>query len=367
MDPRPSHVEDSSIPAGQQSVHSETLGTSSSTALPCPTNLNFERTSINLYAPSGPSGGTSARQSTSGSISTSNIGTPISRAEEMPIGSSWPGVDWNIDLDQSSLFANHGKDQNEGDGGLVQADLDGWITSDGMDFDSAVALALITAPQTSSAGQGNISYLHQQQLMDEPDGLTPFFPTIEQRHQASKVYIADTAELIIPQFRHFFHHASPALLVTPKPVADNLFLHHFSHLVFGAPAGQSVAHDAFRYALLSLSSLDLGIRLDKALDPVSDNVMYDISNEQRGQAQLLLKACIATDIPKSDYSAADLVFATVVALCQRDVSLSETLVGTDIIAARRVSRLGGAITNGTRDHQQSWRSWSVYQYASDRR
>jgi hypothetical protein len=156
-------------------------------------------------------------------------------------------------------------------------------------------------------------------------------------------------------------------LVTPKPVADNPFLQHFSHLVLGAPAGQSVAHDAFRYALLSLSSLDLGIRLDEGSDPVSDNAMYDISHEQRGQAQLLLKACIASDIPKSDYSAADLVFATVVALCQRDVSPSETLVSTDIIAAGRVSRLGGATTNGTRDHQQLWGSWSVYQYASDRR
>jgi len=49
--------------------------------------------------------------------------------------------------------------------------------------------------------------------------------------------------------------------------------------------------------------------------------MYDISNEQRDQAQLLLKACIASDIPKGDHSAADLVFATVVALCQRDVSI----------------------------------------------
>jgi hypothetical protein len=107
----------------------------------------------------------------------------------MPIGSSWAGLDWNIDLGQSSLFGNQGKDQYEGNDGLVQADLDGWITSNGMDFDSAVALALITAPQTSSAGQGNLSYLHQQNLMDEPDGLTPFFPTIEQRHQASKVYI----------------------------------------------------------------------------------------------------------------------------------------------------------------------------------
>jgi hypothetical protein len=107
----------------------------------------------------------------------------------MPIGSSWAGVDWNIDLGQSSLFVNQGKDQYEENDGLVPADLDGWITSNGMDFDSAVALALITAPQTSSAGQGNLSYLHQQNLMDEPDGLTPFFPTIEQRHQASKVYI----------------------------------------------------------------------------------------------------------------------------------------------------------------------------------
>jgi hypothetical protein len=346
-------------------VISETLGTSSSTAWPQLTTL--DRPAINPYTSGGLSGVNSARQSTSGSISTSNIDTPISRAEEMPIGSSWPGVDWNIDLDQSSLFANHGNDQDEGNGGLVQADFDGWITSNGMDFDSAVALALITAPQTSSAGQGNISYLHQQQLMDEPDGLTPFFPTIERRHQASKVYIADTAELIIPQFRHFFHHASHALLVTSKLVADNPFLHHFSHLVFGAPAGQSVAHDAFRYALLSLSSLDLGIRLDKASDPMSDNVMYDISNEQRGQAQLLLKACIASDIPKSDHSAADLVFATVVALCQRDVSQSEMLTSTDFVAIGRVSRLGGAITDGTRDHQQLWRSWSVYQYASDRR
>jgi hypothetical protein len=185
--PRPSHVEDSSIPAGQQSVHSETLGTSSSTASPYPTTL--DRPSINTYVLNGPSGATSTRQSTSRSISTSNIDTPISRPEDMPIGSSWAGVNWNIDLGQSSLFGNQGKDQYEGNDGLVQADLDGWITSNGMDFDSAVALALITAPQTSSAGQGNISYLHQQQLMDEPDGLTPFFPTIEQRHQASKVYM----------------------------------------------------------------------------------------------------------------------------------------------------------------------------------
>jgi hypothetical protein len=155
--------------------------------------------------------------------------------------------------------------------------------------------------------------------------------------------------------------------VSPKPVTDNPFLQHFSHLVFGAPAGQSVAHDAFRHALLSLSSLDLGTRLDKASDLVSDNVMYDISHEQRSQAQLLLKACIASDIPKSDHSAADLVFATVVALCQRDVSQSEMLTSTEIIAAGRVSRLGGAITDGTRDYQQLWGTWPVYQYASDRR
>jgi hypothetical protein len=107
----------------------------------------------------------------------------------VPIGSSWAGIDWNIDLGQSSLFSNQGKDQNEANDSLVQADLDGWITSNGMDFDSAVALALTTAPQTFSAGQGNLSYLLQQQLMDESDGLTPFFPTIEERHQASKVYI----------------------------------------------------------------------------------------------------------------------------------------------------------------------------------
>jgi hypothetical protein len=107
--------------------------------------------------------------------------------------------------------------------------------------------------------------------------------------------------------------------------------------------------------------------LDKASDLVSDNVMYDISHEQRSQAQLLLKACIASDIPKSDHSAADLVFATVVALCQRDVSQSEMLTSTEIIAAGRVSRLGGAITDGTRDYQQLWGTWPVYQYASDRR
>jgi hypothetical protein len=125
----------------------------------------------------------------------------------VPIGSGWASVDWNIDLGQSSLFGNQGKDQYGGNDGLVQADLDGWITSNGMDFDSAVALALTTAPQAFSAGQGSFSYLHQQQLMNQPDGLTPIFPTIEQRHQASQVYIAimfanprsfDTFSIMLP-------------------------------------------------------------------------------------------------------------------------------------------------------------------------
>lgn len=48
--------------------------------------------------------------------------------------------------------------------------------------------------------------------------------------------------------------------------------------------------------------------------------MYDISNEQRAQAQMLLTACIASNIPHGDHNATDLVLATVVALCIRDVS-----------------------------------------------
>jgi hypothetical protein len=167
----------------------------------------LDRPAIDPYAPSGPSRINSTRQSTSGSISTSNIDTPISRAEDVPNESSWAGVDWNIDLGESSIFGNQGKDQYEGNDGLVQADLDGWITSNGMDFDSAVALALTTAPQTFSAGQGSLSYSHQQRLMNQPDGLSTFFPTIEQRHQASQGCIAvmlansrsfDTFSIMLP-------------------------------------------------------------------------------------------------------------------------------------------------------------------------
>lgn len=161
------------------------------------------------------------------------------------------------------------------------------------------------------------SYLYQLQVLDQPDQLAQFFPSLEQRHQVRNPML----QRLIEQYRHFFHQTSRSLLVVPTTHAANPFLCHFSHLAFGAPAGQSIAHDAFRFALLSLASVDFGIKMDQS--SVGDNAMYAMSDEQRSESFKRLRACSVAGIFKEEPNDVDLGMATVVALNIRDVSIRQ--------------------------------------------
>jgi hypothetical protein len=161
------------------------------------------------------------------------------------------------------------------------------------------------------------SYLYQLQVLEQPDQLAQFFPSLEQRHQVSSCLFIVT----YVQFRHFFHKTSESLLVVPTSQSTNPFLCHFSHLALGAPAGQSIAHDAFRLALLSLASVDFGIKMDQSGPSMGDNAMYATSDEQRSESFKRLRACSVAGIFKEDPNDVDLGIATVVALNIRDVSL----------------------------------------------
>jgi hypothetical protein len=141
--------------------------------------------------------------------------------------------------------------------------------------------------------------------------VTKYVPTTPSRR--------DQLTLIIPQFRHFFYQTSQSLLTAPTPHAANPCLCHFSHLALGAPSGTSITHDAFRFALLSLASLDIGIKMNQAVPGMTDNAMYGISDEQRAESQKRLVACNISGIIKDDPNDADLAIATVVALSIRDV------------------------------------------------
>lgn len=108
---------------------------------------------------------------------------PNSRADIGTTGSNGANVDWTLNWGQPSVVSAQVTEKDIGNDTLEQVDLDAWMKSNEMDFQSAVELALTNAPHLFPTGQEHFPYLHQLQLMEDPDGLAAFFQTIEQRHQ----------------------------------------------------------------------------------------------------------------------------------------------------------------------------------------
>ncbi|KAK8858970.1 hypothetical protein IAR55_003202 [Kwoniella newhampshirensis] len=139
-------------------------------------------------------------------------------------------------------------------------------------------------------------------LAKQPDPLIAYFPSTEQRHL----------------FRHFLNETAPALVVIPIPQDRNPWLVHTIRLALGQPYGQDVFHDAFRTALISLASLDVGMKSSTSLQQPSDNAMYELSYDQRSTALELLNIGEAMNGGNAGLDAVDLTLAAVVALAFRD-------------------------------------------------
>jgi hypothetical protein len=71
----------------------------------------------------------------------------------------------------------------------------------------------------------------------------------------------------------------------------------------------------------------MGIKMDHKSDPMSDNALYDISNDQRSEAYSMLRACCVSGVWKEDVEATDVAIAAVVALSFRDVSHNLAMSG----------------------------------------
>ncbi|WVF68290.1 hypothetical protein IAT40_003055 [Kwoniella sp. CBS 6097] len=151
------------------------------------------------------------------------------------------------------------------------------------------------------------AYTHQANIVSQPEELATYFPTAEQRQL----------------FRHFIHETASDLVVTPVTPGSNPWLMYLSPLALGEPFGSNVSHDAFRCALLSLASFDMGMKINGSLRSKEDNAMYALSEEQRTGATNLLdmRALADSGISRSDKEiteAADLTIAVAIALSIRD-------------------------------------------------
>ncbi|OCF31723.1 hypothetical protein I316_06530 [Kwoniella heveanensis BCC8398] len=147
---------------------------------------------------------------------------------------------------------------------------------------------------------------HPIDIIRQPDALAAYFPSPEQRHL----------------FRHFVNETAPDLLVTPVPPSNNPWLTHFANLALGQASGTDVAHDAFRLALLSLASFDMGMKMDSTLRCKEENAMYALSEEHRTSAMNILEmGKIVGKAPvqvEGDSNSADLTLGVAIALGIRD-------------------------------------------------
>ncbi|OCF38976.1 hypothetical protein I317_07231 [Kwoniella heveanensis CBS 569] len=154
---------------------------------------------------------------------------------------------------------------------------------------------------------------HPIDIIRQPDALAAYFPSPEQRHL----------------FRHFVNETAPDLLVTPVPPSNNPWLTHFANLALGQASGTDVAHDAFRLALLSLASFDMGMKMDSTLRCKEENAMYALSEEHRTSAMNILEmGKIVGKAPvqvEGDSNSADLTLGVAIALGIRDVRQIESV------------------------------------------
>lgn len=124
------------------------------------------------------------------------------------------------------------------------------------------------------------------------------------------------------QYRHYVNETVDSIVAIATPTARNPWRQHFAQMALGAPHGSSIAHDAFRLAILSLASFDMGFRESGGLDDAEDNALYAASIGQRADALKLLRSMAVLKSYQTDIAAADLAIGTAVSLCIRDVSTS---------------------------------------------
>nr|XP_031858994.1 uncharacterized protein CI109_005662 [Kwoniella shandongensis]KAA5526066.1 hypothetical protein CI109_005662 [Kwoniella shandongensis] len=172
-------------------------------------------------------------------------------------------------------------------------------------------IAQVITPPTfvSESATRAISSQSQASTSNQPlrrikqlDPLVAYFPSTEQRHL----------------FRHFLNETASSLVVIPTSVEKNPWLLHTIRLALGKPYGQDVYHDAFRTALISLASLDLGMKCSSTLQHPDDNTMYNLSDDQRTTALELLGIGDALNGKHLDLNAVDLSIGTTLALAVRD-------------------------------------------------
>ncbi|OWZ26191.1 hypothetical protein C356_07045 [Cryptococcus neoformans c45] len=156
--------------------------------------------------------------------------------------------------------------------------------------------------ETQLTGTGETPYERQMRILQQPDGMATYFSSEEQRQL----------------FRHFVNETAPDLLVIPTTHSNNPWLVHLSPLALVKPSGQDLTHDALRAALLSLASLDIGMKMDKAIKDQQNNAMYGLSEAQRSTAMKLLDMGRCVEAVSNDLESADLTVATAVILAIRD-------------------------------------------------
>ncbi|WRT65274.1 uncharacterized protein IL334_002217 [Kwoniella shivajii] len=233
-----------------------------------------------------------ATASTSSSISqphpSSHQSTPRVDGQYSSIAAS-PGIIRNLDLLES--FPPTQLDE------LLDV-TSGWMTDELSQIAAALnkqQTALTQNVYTTSPYEWSSSRIVQQ-----PDPLIAYFPSVEQRHL----------------FRHFLAETVPFLVVVPTSPAKNPWHTHTVSLALGKPFGQDVYHDAFRTALISLASFDLGMKCNTSLRHSDDNAMYSLSYDQRAVALELIG--LGEGLAEKDKDATDLTLATALALAIRD-------------------------------------------------
>lgn len=107
----------------------------------------------------------------------------------------------------------------------------------------------------------------------------------------------------------------------------NPWTRHFAKLALGVPPGVCAAQDAFRQALLSLSSFDLGYRITIASgmsrEQVHLNPIVKLSEDFRYGAKMMLDSLVEKQPGLFATSSDDLALAACLALSHRDVSLDD--------------------------------------------
>jgi hypothetical protein len=95
------------------------------------------------------------------------------------------------------------------------------------------------------------------------------------------------------------------------PAAENPWIINFAALATIQPHGTCVIHDGFRYALLSLASVDTEYALSGTVG---------LSKGYKAQALALMQVATAAELIHSTTIEADIAVAASIALFMRDVS-----------------------------------------------